>query len=150
MSRGGHNRKPTSLKLVQGTARPSRRRNEPKPRLTAPPCPSWLSREARGEWRRLAPELERLGLLTVLDAVAFASLCESWASWRRCEEIIEHEGAVVPGHRGVMRKHPLLSAANAYQQAVRAFCAEFGLTPASRQRLDVVAEVEDDGEEDLD
>jgi hypothetical protein len=30
-------------------------------------CPNWLDKEARPEWRRLGPELERIGLLTGVD-----------------------------------------------------------------------------------
>jgi len=65
--------KPTAIKILEGN--PGKRPlnlNEPKPLQIAPECPDWLLDEAKKEWKRLAPELERLGLLTILDMAAFA------------------------------------------------------------------------------
>jgi phage terminase small subunit len=69
----GRKPKPTHLKVLSGN--PGRRplpESEPKPQPVAPPCPDWLPEEARAKWDELAPELERLGLLTAVDGPAFA------------------------------------------------------------------------------
>jgi len=94
----------------------------------------------------LAPELQRLGILTVLDRGLFAGYCQAYARWREYSEIVAREGATIPGHRGVERKHPLLPALAAAMQTVRALAAEFGLTPASRARLNVPAAPEAESE----
>lgn len=150
MPRGGQNKKPTRLHFVEGTGRASRmNKNEPKPTPKAPTRPGWLLPDARREWARLAPELDRLGLLTVADRAAFAAYCQAWARWRQCEERIAADGAVLPGHRGVLRKHPLTSVGARYLEMMRAFGAEFGLSPQARSRLSLPPSSEDDDPEGL-
>ena len=74
--------KPTALKMIQGTVQPSRMNpNEPKPRVGAVK-PEGMHKAASDEWDRLAPMLERLGLLRETDALALELLCESYAAWR--------------------------------------------------------------------
>jgi len=124
--------------MLQGTGRKARlNRNEPKPPPIAPEMPAWLAPEAKREWERVAPVLERLGLLTALDRAALAIYCQAWARYVDAEAQIAKDGALVPGHRGVMRKHPLLLVLNAAVATLKAFGAEFGMSPASRGRLDV-------------
>ena len=53
-----------------------------------PKPPDFLSAAAKAEWDRLAPELHRLGLLTVLDHGPFAALCQATAMW---SEVLEAE-----------------------------------------------------------
>jgi P27 family predicted phage terminase small subunit len=151
MPRGGHNRKPHALHIVEGTARPGRlNKAEPKPVPKAPTCPGWLLPQARAEWHRLAPELEGLGLLTIADRGCFAGYCQAWARWRQAEGNIAAEGLSIPGHRGVIRKHPLASVAARYLDAMRAFAQEFGLTPQARTRINAPSAPEDDDDEGLD
>src|SRR5690606_15032073 len=85
MPRGGpHNRKPTALKVLQGTARPDRvKKGEPKPRPIAPEPPPGLDRFGKEAWRRLAPLLERQGLLTEDDAELFWAFCQTWSQLRK-------------------------------------------------------------------
>lgn len=112
--------------------------------------PSHLSPYARECWDRHAPELEALGLLTVLDAGSFELACESYALARYALEELRprkadgtpdgrsHRRQVVEvdkGHGGMLRKHPAFSVFNMAQNAYKAWCAEFGLTPSSRVSL---------------
>ncbi len=137
MTSGGHNKKPERLHVLAGTDRPSRRKNTPKPNPVAPERPAWLTGEAAAAWERLSPELGRLGLLTHLDAAALAAYCSAWASWRWAQAEIERDGAVIAGHRGVLRKHPAWTIGRQAQGAMMAIGRDFGLTPLARQRLDV-------------
>ncbi len=41
-----------------------------------PACPGHLNAEARRAWRKLAPVLANLNLLTEADGPAFAALCQ--------------------------------------------------------------------------
>lgn len=72
MGTRGRKPKPTAIKVLEGN--PGKRplnANEPKPEKKSPKCPSWLEPEAKKEWRRMAKVLERLGVLTEIDAAAF-------------------------------------------------------------------------------
>ncbi len=137
--------KPTALKLLHGN--PGQRKlpvNEPKPKPIAPDRPKWLTGEARKMWDRLAPELERLGLLTVVDGDALAAACQSYATWLECQLFMKKEGityshANVKGERNSTLRPEYYAADKALSQ-YKSFCTEFGLTPASRTRLGSPAE----------
>ena len=141
MAAPGRKPKPTRLKAIEGN--PGKRpltRNEPKPTPVAPSCPSWLDTEAKAEWRRVAPELERLGLLTLVDRAALTGYCLAWSHLVTAEKAMQPEGHISP-HFTVFK---------ASLQAVRAFCTEFGLTPSSRGRMSLPADDGDDPEGILD
>ena len=76
----GRKPRPTHLKILEGNpGKRSLTKNEPKPRPVNPTQPDWLLREAKAEWRRVVPELERMGLLTTVDRAALATYCQAWA-----------------------------------------------------------------------
>ena len=73
MATRGRKPKPTALKLLEGN--PGKRplnANEPIPPQGEVKCPSWLLPEAKKEWKRLAPAMESMGILTLADEKAFA------------------------------------------------------------------------------
>lgn len=145
MPRGGQNRKPSHLKALKGTDRPSRERETPKPLPIAPDMPDWLDARAQEFWRKMAPMLERQGLLTEIDGPAFAVLCDTYSQIIAATEEIAKDGATVPGTQGTMKKHPGWTIRNQLAQQFRLLCAEFGITPAGRNRLDVdLGAAEDD------
>src|SRR2546421_647039 len=82
MPKGGHNAKPTGLKVLEGTYRRDRAKREPKPLPVAPACPSWLDATGRAKWRELKPQLDRLGLLTEIDGDALAAYCSAWSRYQ--------------------------------------------------------------------
>ena len=67
----------------------------------------------------MAPELHRLGLLTVVDVAALAANCQSHAHWREVEEALalmaEREqktrGLLIRTTDGSMRRNPLVKIA---------------------------------------
>ena len=136
MARGGQNKKPRRLHALQGTGRASRQgKGHPQPTPGRPTCPAWLTSEARKEWKRVAPELRRLGLLTTLDRAALAAYCQAYSRWLQANSVLAREGLVVVGHRKALRKHPLVTVLRAAEATMRAFAVELGLTPLSRERM---------------
>ncbi|MEW6572947.1 MAG: phage terminase small subunit P27 family [Bacillota bacterium] len=144
MPRGGHNRKPTKLKVLTGTARRDRTvKNEPKPQPIAPKPPSWLPRQAKRFWKEHAGRLERLGLLTEVDGPAFALCAVHYAVAAEAAKALKEQGILVPdpehpaGEEPALRKHPLLSVLRDHSAAFRAYSQLFGLSPSDRGRLDL-------------
>lgn len=140
----GRPRKPTALHVLNGNPSKIKNlgKNEPKPAPIAPKCPAWLSKDAKKEWKRVAPELERLGLLTQLDMVALSGYCESWAQYKKAIEFIHDHDDVYPitdaeGNIKYLQQVPQVSMANKAIANVRALCSEFGLTPSARGRIQV-------------
>jgi P27 family predicted phage terminase small subunit len=96
----------------------------------------------------VAPELDRLGLLALLDRASLAVYCEGWATYVDAQRDVDRRGALVKGHRKQQVKNPSLQIARDQAQLLRALAAEFGLTPSSRARLGA-PEVGDEGDEDI-
>ena len=141
----GRKPKPTALKELQGNPgkRPLNKR-EPKPTGT-PTCPSHLDDNAKKEWRRISKELTAIGLLTSVDRAALAAYCCAYSRWAAAEENIQKFGTVIKSPKsGYPVQNPYVSVANTALDLMRKFATEFGLTPASRSRLQVEqAQVED-------
>jgi len=113
-------RKPTALKALSGTLRPSR----PEPAGVAAPtvtdvpdAPNWLpNAHAVNEWNRLAPLLTNLGMLTETGLGPLAMLCSLHGT------IVQQLAA------GTMPNAALYAQYQTYTK-------EFGLTPASSTKV---------------
>lgn len=133
--------KPTHLKLLEGEPNKNRiNKNEPKPRPVMPKCPKHLSKIAKKEWKRIAPELKRLGLLTIIDGSALAAYCTAYARWVDAEELIKKHGVLVKAPSGFPMQTPALAIANKAMEQMVKYLTEFGMTPSSRTRIGVSIE----------
>ena len=143
--------KPTRLKLLAGNPGHQKLNDrEPQPTLGMPSCPLWLDAEAKAEWKRVAPELKRLGLLAKIDRAALASYCQAWAEFKIAkDELDEHGSRTITTKQGFMLSHPAVGRMKAAWQALRSFAAMFGFDPADRQALHVEPEQEADPFEEL-
>lgn len=132
---------PTAKKKLQGN--PGKRPlNEREPRFMPSPLdpPAWLIDErAREEWAALAPALLAQGMLTVADRVGFGAYCMSVSRWLQAEAIVAKSPSMVfKTPAGYVQQMPHIGIAHRYLDQVRALAAEFGFTPASRSRLQVL------------
>lgn len=141
---GGRNRKPTAVKKVQGNPgkRPLNKR-EPKPHPGMPAMPAGMPAEACAEWQRMAPILEKMGVLTVADGPALAAYCKLHAQILQAEAAIKKYGIVVAQIDkdtgvAVLKKNPAVTVKSECLRLVIAFQREFGLTPASRSKVSAI------------
>jgi len=100
----------------------------------APDPPSWLEGEALAEWRRIVPELDRLRMLSGLSRSSLTAYCVMVATHSAATAVIAREGLMVTTARGP-RPHPALAVQRAAGAELRRWAVEFGLTPASEQRI---------------
>ncbi|ADK81306.1 phage terminase small subunit P27 family [Sediminispirochaeta smaragdinae] len=151
MSRGGHNKKPTILKLTHGTFREDRA-NEKEPEVKAldeaPKAPSHLNTFAKNKWKELAPVLAQTRVLSATDLTMLEALCEAYGQYREAQYAVYH----YTDDDGKKRKRNLaqyMSGKNsqtmpeytAMRQAlsmVKTISAEFGLSPATRSRVSAI------------
>ncbi len=135
-------RKPSHLKLVTGTARADRMNpNEPKPVALADlaPPPSMTTR-ATNAWRKLAPLLQRMGVLTEADTLALMQLCEAYAEILSARAALRDRGGptyettTVQGGR-MVRTYPEVAMLADADRRFLQYLAAFGLTPASRSKV---------------
>lgn len=122
--------KPTKLKLVTGN--PGKRalnKSEPEPPPGDVECPDTLLGAAKEEWNRIAPILLEAGLFTKADRAALLCYCQAFANTVEYEKLCREVGPDLALAKG-FRKAATVAAGQ-----VRAFAAEFGMTPASRSRV---------------
>ena len=110
----GRKRKPTALKLLQGTFQPCRANpDEPQPEIGAPDMPKYLKGEARAEWDRVVEYLSRTRVIAKGEGAMLAVYCVLYAKFIEATR----RGGEVTGSMIAQ---------------LRALASEFGLTPASR------------------
>jgi P27 family predicted phage terminase small subunit len=149
--------KPTNLKIIEGNRgkRPLPE-NEPKPVPKAPKCPSDIDPGAKRVWKRLAPMLERIGLLTEADGDVFACLCQ-------VRSRLEHINRRMRKANTAIRKYQksgqaeklndankeqafLMKEERLYAAQFRLVASDFGLTPRGRAGLSIKSD-DDDGDD---
>lgn len=109
------------------------------PVVDVPRPPTWLSKDAKAEWRKVAPILVERDVLTEGDLGALAAYCDAVGQLVAASRQIAVDGMVVGG-----KKHPLITTTVAARNQIRQLAAELGLTPISRSRPAVREDVEPD------
>lgn len=115
----GRNPKPEKLKVLQGTSRKDRKREEIKPPAAEPFAkpPTWLKGEGRKQWKKLLETLVELGLVTEIDLDTFAHYCQL------------HGNLVQNYYKlGIPAPPPMLA-------QYRLYSGMFGLDPQSRVKI---------------
>jgi P27 family predicted phage terminase small subunit len=141
---GGHNRKPTLMKVLEGTARADRTMpNEPKPEVLTipPPMPEGLNQWGQKEWEKMTLELTEIGMLTTIDSSQLAAYCNEMGNYWECElrrkgvcpknesdEAIELAETFYKNYFDMAQKH---------LKAAKDLAVQFGFTPASRTRINL-------------
>ena len=131
-------RKPTAMKVVAGTFRKDRARNEPQYTAGHIAMPATLSAGARTYWRELSDLLLGSRVLTAGDRRSLELTCEALELHRAATKVLVEQGATYETTNaagGVMlRLRPEATlAADAWRRAMKGL-TEFGLTPASRPK----------------
>lgn len=149
---------PAKLKLLagrgNGTDSGGRKvKQGPAFKRLPPEPPEWLTAEARAEWERVVPGLTRLDILKEEDRAVLAAYCETWARFVEATRDVQQRGLTIENHS--TRKdgtestwtttNPAVGIASTAGKELRAFAAQFGLTPSSEAAL---AKGGDDGDED--
>ncbi len=148
--KSGRKPKPSALRLVEGNRgnRPINKK-EPKPKKAKLKPPTWLSKEAKAEWNRMAPALYKLGLFTEIDGSMFEAYCHHFGEWKRYAKLArDAKGTLgITSSQGPSSQTP--SYANMEQRHLKEWttlAGRFGLSPADR--ANIVAEPPSDGKSD--
>jgi P27 family predicted phage terminase small subunit len=135
-------RKPTGLKVLQGTYRADRANHPNAPEAAAgrPSCPSWMDAVARAYWEELADQLEQMRVLTKADENALALLCAALSEYQAANAVVQTDGptyacATKSGDIMLRQRPEVAIAQDAWRRAKMGLEA-FGLTPAARSRVE--------------
>jgi P27 family predicted phage terminase small subunit len=107
--------------------------------------PVWLSDGARAVWELEAPKYRRAHLLSEIDVMAFAMLCESFHRYRRTAEHVGDEDVKAKyqedeeGNVRAVGEHmnPWAMLNSMYFKQTAAMLGKFGGTPQDRTRVEV-------------
>lgn len=124
---------PDSVKKARGTLKPYRtNKNAPKVKQSkVPRAPRHLLPEERETWAELARQVDQLGVYSASNLTAFKLMV------RLVVAANDRSGTIPP------------SAIARAMQAANTALGSFGLTPASREKIPVVAPAVDETEDDL-
>lgn len=129
-------RKPTPNAVKKLTGSKYYKPNEPEVDDGRPACPRWLSKEAKSEWRYVAPLLHEAGLLTKVDRMTLAAYCEAVSMFRRTTEMLDDGmGLATRTHNGNLVQRPEVQLRNKAIEQLQKLATEFGMTPSSRTRF---------------
>lgn len=132
-------RTPTKILELKGAfkhdpARGRARANEPKLPGGVGEPPDWLDHEAREEWWRVVPDLDTAGVTSRVEATALGAYCLAVSRLRKAQAEVFRDGLTIMTEGG-LRKHPAISIIERAEATIKAFAAEFGMTPASRSKV---------------
>ena len=101
-----------------------------------PICPSYITGEARIEWRYIVPRLVKLGFIEKVDRTTLAAYCTAYQRWRQAERLVT--SLMVKTVNGNIIQHPALSIAERSLLTMNKLAADIGLSPRARTGLKVV------------
>lgn len=118
------------------------------PPVGAPAMPRHLVGPARTEWKRIAPLLVDLGLLTQLDRAALTMYCEAWGEvvLLSSQIVVERKASAASGRpetdalwrtlpSGIARPTVLVKLRDEAVARCERFLSHFGLSPSQRARV---------------
>ena len=122
--------KPTKLKVIEGNrSRLPLPENEPQPRPKSPKILSDIDTNGKKVWKRLAPKLEKLGLLTEVDGDMFGGLCNIRARLEWISKELKNKKL------DELKRPFLMKEERLYLGLFRMYAREFGLSPVGRVGL---------------
>jgi P27 family predicted phage terminase small subunit len=133
-------RKPTALKAAEGNR--GRRPLNGRELLEAPEipdCPDWLDEAGEDAWARITSVLFDMGVVRLADETELASLCSAIstlkAARKQLDAMPEDKRLLFRTPNGSIQANPLISIINRQAEIIHRIASEFGLTPASRNKL---------------
>jgi P27 family predicted phage terminase small subunit len=136
-------RKPTALKMIEGTNRKARENpNEPMLESSIPNMPSWLPPKAKTCWRELSELLLGMRVITKADRKCLELLCDAYSEYRDCRKFVTSNGytykTVTQSGDELHRPYPQVNMAQNAWKRVLDGLKEFGLSPSSKSKVSAI------------
>lgn len=135
---------PTAIRLIEGN-RGKRALNplEPQPRRVMPKMPPNVKAnpDAARCWRKHAPMLFDIRVLTEADGIALENLCLSYATMCEAQRQLQTSGLLIKSEGSLsIRQNPLLKIVGEMRDRLDRELAAFGMTASSRSKVQTVGE----------
>lgn len=130
----GRKGKPRELKLVEGNTGHRPIEEEVPFQRGAPAKPDEMSPDAAWLWDQVVEQMKTIGLLKPLDAASLEVLCETYARWKEAARFRKERALLGKNSQGLVAA-PWIGIEERAGREFRAWCAEYGLTPAAERNL---------------
>lgn len=147
MGRRGPPRTSTEVLKQRGSPlakeREAEQRAAPQPGRGIPEMPAGMDPAARAIWRRLAPALDEMGVLTTNDGDLLGRYCVTLARWRKAARVLQTKGETydtlsTKGHP-LVKPRPEVNIVRSLGIELLKIEDRFGMSPTARSRLNVNA-----------
>ena len=142
MGARGPTKKPAELEELHGNPghRPITKKIQFEQPAEVLKPPAWLDTVAKKEWKRLAPMLHKVGILTGADMAAFAAYCDAYSTMVAAVKAVQASAPdrktpaplTFETDKGYKQQIPEIAIINNAKKTMLTFAREFGLTPSSR------------------
>ena len=142
---GARGRIPQSADVLYLRGNPNHRKPKKtlRARPGAPNPPTWLSTEAKAEWRRVVPLIDELGILGQADRAVLSLYVDAWARWVDVARRLDRE-ELVRRERGHLAKTPLWQIYRDSSALVAQLAKLIGASPEARMRMNLPEPDDDD------
>ena len=105
----------------------------------APAAPRAMGKEGRAEWRRIVPELDRLGTIAFIDRSVLIAYCDAWDNYSRLAAIIRDADDLIPdgGAAQIPMRHPAWQMYRDSALLVARLAKDVGIGPILRIRIPI-------------
>jgi P27 family predicted phage terminase small subunit len=142
----GRPRKPPQLRLLEGKRGHRPIEFGPKFKTGFGPPPRSLDAESKKLWRTISKALSEHGISARVYRTMLEGLCLNYSRAMQAERVLQEKGLTIEmvrfddrGHEtgSYVQQRPEVSIASKAWAAVRLYCSEFGLSPASNGKVSV-------------
>lgn len=93
-----------------------------------------MSPDAEWLWDQVIHQLQTTGILKPIDAPALEVICETFARWREAVRFRQERALLGHNSQGIIAA-PWIGIEERASREFRAWCSEFGFTPAAENNL---------------
>ncbi len=129
---------PTEQLKARGSWRAKEREaaGEPTLPLKVPPCPAFLGKEGKAEWRRQAKLLLAMRVISDADRAALAVWCQAWEEFVVATGRLESPDAYTyTTDKGYEGQSPWVAIKKGAAETLLRVAQQFGFTPSARARI---------------
>ncbi|WP_125589760.1 phage terminase small subunit P27 family [Companilactobacillus jidongensis] len=108
--------------------------------------PRYMMDDAKALWKKLVPQLNKVGLVTTLDQTNLELFCTQYAEYKEANEQLKEYGSVYEDSNGNLKKNPAVNIIDICSKNMRTLGITLGIDFNSHSQL---LDNEDDSDFDL-
>lgn len=143
----GRKRKPTAMLKSSGTYREDRHGGKMNTNVSIPHPPTQIEGISKETYDFIASRLNDLGVISELDGFALQMISDAWEDYISARSVIRQNGPTYSTETSngdiMFRPRPELAMMTNAWDRLKKMLSEFGLTAASRAKINVEEKMED-------